>query len=348
MGEKGVTRSSGFEVPDTLEPSSVPPVSLVAPATLAMTDRRMLNSFSSMAPAPQHQARRQLSYKPCFLLILLCVAGTACSTTTLTGKILFDDPRGTVSLQTMSDQSIQATHPVSLEPILLAQVLSGIEVQHQERGIQSLITGSVAPVFVFSDDQIQFLAPLLAEGLRTAAANERVAFRVLTTHEGSGLESSWTDTTSGYLYAYGRQLCMILTLYRYSPIQRNLVKASDMAYKSRDPDSSGLQDQILLFTPRAAQRSDRVDPPAMEKTTDRFLAVDYQLLQQKPPAPVTAEQTVPVGTTATSGASAQSTEDLAREVEALKKEMQSLKQQRLGNQPTSPDSPKQKTTPQQK
>jgi hypothetical protein len=35
-------------------------------------------------------------------------------------------------------------------------------------------------------------------------------------------------------------------------------------------------------------------------------------------------------------------------VEALKKEMQSLKQQQLNNQTTGPDSPKRKTTPQQK
>jgi hypothetical protein len=127
-----------------------------------------------------------------------------------------------------------------------------------------------------------------------------------------------------------------------------MLKATDMAYKSQDPDDTGLRGQILLFTPRAAQRTDRIDPPAMEKTTDRFLAVDYQLLQHAPAA-ATAGKTAPpsessVGTS-TSGASAQSTEDLAREVETLKKEMQSLKQQQLSNQTTGPDSPKQKTTP---
>lgn len=287
-----------------------------------------------MATARQHEAR-QRSYKYCCLLLSLCVIGTACSTTP-TGKVLFDDPRGTVSLQTTSDPSIQASHPITLEPALLAQTLRGVEILYQEHGLQGLMAGNAAPIPVFSDDQIQFLAPLLAEGLRSAAPDERVAFRVVTTTEGSGLESSKTDTTSGFLYTYGRQLCMILTLYRYSPLQRNMLKATDLAYKSRDPDDTGLLNHILLFTPRAAQRTDQIDPPAMEKTTDRFLAVDYQLLQHAPAAATAGKTAPPSGSsvgTSTSGASTQSTEDLAREVESLKKEMQSLKQQQQqGNQ----------------
>jgi len=288
-----------------------------------------------MIPAPQPQSRR-VSYQAYFLLALLCVTGTACSTPALTGKILFDDPRGTVSLQTTSDPSIQATQPVNLEPALLAQVLKGIEVQYKEHGLQSLMAGRSIPVLVFSDDQVQFLAPLLAEGLRSAGADQRVAFRVLTTHEGSMLESSTTETTSGFLYAYGRQLCVILSQYRSSPMLTSLNTAGDSEYKSKPPDLTGLKDHIVLFTPRAAQRSDSIDPPGGLQTTDRFLAIDYQLLQHAPAA-ATAGKTAPISDssvgTGTSGASAQSTEALAQEVEALKKEMQSLKQQQQqGNQ----------------
>ena len=144
----------------------------------------MLDSPPPMVPAPQHVSRR-LSYKPSVFLALLCVIGTACSTTAPTGKILFEDPRGTVSLQAMADQSIQATQPITLDPTLIAQVLKGMTVQDQERGIQRLLAGRSSPVSVFSDDQIQFLAPLLAEGLRTATPTERVAYRVQTTHPGS-------------------------------------------------------------------------------------------------------------------------------------------------------------------
>jgi hypothetical protein len=305
-----------------------------------------------MVPAPQHVSRR-LAYKPSVFLALFCVIGTACSTTAPTGKILFEDPRGTVSLQAMADQSIQATQPITLEPTLIAQVLKGMTVQDQERGIQRLLAGRSSPVPVFSDDQIQFLAPLLAEGLRTAAPTERVAYRVQTTHPGSMLESSITETTAGSLYAYGRQLYVTLSQYRYAPTRANL-NVNDTAYRMTRPDSSGLRDRILLFTSSAALRSDAFDPPAGKESTDRFLAIDYQLLQQAPTA-TTAERTAPqMGTSPMPGSSlgagaaesqARSTEALSQEVEALRKELQSVQQQ-LGNQPAKPISPKQKPLPQ--
>ena len=307
-----------------------------------------------MGPAPQHVSRR-LSYKPSIFLALLCVIDTACSTTAPTGKILFEDPRGTVSLQAMADQSIQATQPITLEPTLIAQVLKGMAVQDQERGIQRLLAGRSSPVPVFSDDQIQFLAPLLAEGLRTAAPTERVAYRVQTTREGSILESSITETTAGSLYAYGRQLYVTLSQYRYAPTRANL-NVNDTAYRMSRPDSSGLRDRILLFTSSAALRSNAFDPPIGKESTDRFLAIDYQLLQQAPTA-ATAEQTAPqTGTSLTPGSSvgagasesqARSTEALSQEVEALRKELQSVQQQ-LGNQPTKPDNLKRKTAPQKR
>ncbi len=290
------------------------------------------------------------------LLALLCFVFAACGTTGQTGKVLFDDPRGTVSLQTISDQSIHANHPIDLDPTLLAQVLRGMEVQDQERGLQRLFGGAPAPIPVFSDDEIQFLAPLLAEGLRKAAPNQRIEYRVQTTLEGSLLESSITETTAGSLYAYGRSLYITLSQYRYAPARVNL-HANDGAYRMNRPDSSGLQSRILLFTPSTAQRSDAYNPQGGGKSTDRFLAVDYQLLQQAPPAAATTGQTAPqTGTSSMSGSPAGSsaseaqthkTEALAQEVEALRKELQSVQKQ-LGNQPTTPDSPKKKTPPQKK
>ena len=308
-----------------------------------------------MASARRHWAR-QLFHRPLAILALLCLLGTACSTTDRDATVLFEDPRGTVSLQTMPDQSVQATHPITLDPLLLAQILKGIEVQDQERGLQKILGGTSAPTPVFSDDQIQFLAPLLAEGLRTATPDQRIGYRVETTHKGSFLESSTTETTTGSFYAYGRQLYVILSQYRYSPMRTNL-DIGDMANRSRPLDYSGLRNRILVFTPRAAQRSDPFDQPAGEKPTDRFLAIDYQLLQQEPAAAAIGQsapqagRTSPVRETPTgtgiSEAPAHTTEALAQEVETLRKELQSVQQQ-LGNQPTKPDSPKRKPPSQKK
>jgi hypothetical protein len=169
------------------------------------------------------------------------------------------------------------------------------------------------------------------------------------------LESSTTETTAGSLYAYGRLLYVILSQYRYSPTRTNMMNLNDMAYRSRPPDSSGLLNRIVLFTPSDAQRSDAFDPPEGGKPTDRFLAIDYQMLQHAPAAATTEKATPqmdrvtspmpesPAGTGA-SEAPAHTTEALAQEVETLRKELQSVQKQ-LDSQTTNQNSKKRKTAP---
>ena len=152
------------------------------------------------------------------------------------------------------------------------------------------------------------------------------------------------------------------------------MNVSSGANQSRLADSSGLRDRTLLFTPKTAQRSDSFDPPTLGKPTDRFLAVDYQLLQQASPAVATTGHTAPQPGTGASEASAQAAQaaealaqhekDLAQreaeiqalkdivnknvsQVETLRKELESVQQQ-LNSQPTRQDSQKGKTAPQQK
>ncbi|TKB65128.1 MAG: hypothetical protein E8D47_09080 [Nitrospira sp.] len=308
-----------------------------------------------MASAPQHSVPRRCGATS-LVLILLCLLSTACNTASQNAKILFEDQRGAVLLQRIPDESVQATHPLKMDPALLAQLLKGIAVQDQERGLQKLMGGPPAPVPAFSDDEIQFLAPLLSEGLRTASPNQRVEFRSQTTHQGSMLESSSTETTTGSLYAYGRQLFVTLSQYRYSPMRANLM-LGDMSYRSRPPDSSGLRNHILVFTPKAAERPDTFDPPTGGKPTDRFLVIDYQLLQQawhnleakKRAAPQVEGGTASVSESLEAAraaevrasvaeaqaraadAQARNTEALAQEVETLKKQLESIQKQ-LGSQ----------------
>ena len=312
-----------------------------------------------MTPSPLHLVRTLSPTSAC-ALALLCLVATACGTTGPAGIILVDDSRGTVSLETIPDRSIHATHPINLEPALLAQVLKGIEVQDQgDRMVQKLFTGSSYSVPVFSEEHIRFLAPLIAEGLRTAAQDQQIEYRVNTTYEGSALESSYTETTAGSLYAYGRQLFVTLSQYRYSKARAN-VNIRNINYQSVGMDYTGLKNHVLLFTPRVAQRSDSFDPPPSGKSTDRFIAIDYQLLQH---APVATTGRTAAPDAASPDTSAQTAEALAKreseiqalrdrvnknasEMETLRKELQSVQDQ-LGPT-TGPDSQKRKTTPSSK
>jgi hypothetical protein len=148
---------------------------------------------------------------------------------------------------------------------------------------------------------------------------------------------------------------VILSQFRYNQMREN-INTLDSFGRQRTVDYSGLRDRILLFTPKSAQRSDRFDPPIRAKLTDRFIAVDYQLLQQALLPVATTEQPPPrmegvaepirespAGTSA-STAPSPTTEALAQEVEALRKQLESVQKQ-LDSQTTTQDSPEQKTTP---
>jgi hypothetical protein len=266
-----------------------------------------------MAPSPQHSARK-LSHSRLLLLALLCVAGTACGTTAQSNKVLFEDPRGTVSLQTISDQAIQASHPIDLEPALIARVLSGMQVQPSPQIYEQTMTGeAITPVFL--PEEVQFLAPRIAKALTTAATGEAVAFLITSPHPGTG-SLVYMETTAGSLYAYDRSLYVTLSQYRYDPIRAHLDLTSQAL--PRRVDVSGLRYRTLLFTPSAALRSDTGHRPEGGAFTDRFLAIDYQLLQHASPA---------VATTNAPDAPSHTTEALVQEVDTLKKALQSVQQQ---------------------
>lgn len=151
-----------------------------------------------------------------------------------------------------------------------------------------MLAGPASAVPVFSAEEVQFLAPRIAKALTTAGTGEAVAFLVTSPRQGTGrLEHSVTETTAGSLYAYGLSLYVTLSQYRYAPTQPN---ANDSAHQ-RLPDPSGLSNRTLLFTPSAAQRSDTFHRPTGGTSTDRFLAIDYQLLQHASPSATTIEQT---------------------------------------------------------
>ena len=284
-----------------------------------------------MTLSPQHQADPRFTPHasrltlhvsrftiPLYILVLalVCLSSTACSTTDRGGKIISEGPSGTVSLQTIPDYSITANHPIELEPSLLAKVFRGIQVQDQgDRGLQSLLAGASPPIPAFSEDQVQFLAPLVAEGLRTASPTQQIEYRVEIVHQGSGIEFPVTETTAGSLYAYGRQLFVTLHLFRSAPTWTNM-NVRNMHSQSYGIDYTGLFKRVLVFTPREAQRSDSFDPPPGVKRSERFLAVDYELLQHVSPAVATTEQTKPQDTSRPSAqaaeAQAQREKDLAQ------------------------------------
>jgi hypothetical protein len=304
------------------------------------------------------------------LLAAHCFIGAACSTSPQSAKVVFEDPRATVILQQISDRSFTATQPVSLDPALIARVLSGVLVQERQRALQAIVAGSSPPTPVFSAEEIQFLAPLLANALAAAASDQVVGFVLKSQRPGaSSLEYSSTEATAGSLYVYGASLGFSLSQYRYASTRTG----SENIARRRLPDSSGLADRALLFSPTHVQRSDNVLRPPTGVADDKFLAINYRLLQQVPQSTSQPEQTAarPDGTAELvrqdaaaippSGVQSNRTSTLEQrdqeiqtlkdlvikkdlELEAIRKELQSLRKQ-LDDRTTRQDSQRRNNRP---
>ena len=224
---------------------------------------------------------QQWPCKPLLLLALFSVIFTACSTSPRNSRVLFDEAYGTVALRPISNQSIQASHPIHLEPALIARVLSGMRIQEHHRTLQEILAGPSTAVPVFSEEAIKFLAPRVSTALTTAGTGEAVTFRVANPRRDAGrLEQAITETTAGSLYAYGLSLYVTLSQYRYAATQTHM----DGQSHRHLPDTSNLANRTLLFIPSAAQRSDDFHPPAEATFSGQFLAIDYQRLQDAPPS----------------------------------------------------------------
>lgn len=334
-----------------------------------MTQQLCYTLSPPMSPLKNHWRKRELRGRS-LLLATVCLIAAACSTTPPVAKVLFEDPRGTVFLQQIPDRSFQASHPINLEPALIARLLSGVLIQERRRALQAILSGSPSPIPVFSAEEVQFLAPLLAKALATAAPDQVAGFLLTSPRPGASLlEYAATETTAGSLYAHDLSLGFSLSQYRYAPTRTS---TENIAHR-RLPDSSGLSDRVLLFNPTQAQRSDSIPRPPVGMSGEQFLAIDYRILQQSSPSAATPQpiaappnrKTEPIrqdpSATPPSEIPAHATRTLEQrdeeihalkdlvikkdlELETIKKELQSLRQE-LHDRPARQESQKPKTKP---
>ena len=268
------------------------------------------------------------------LLTGCLVASFGCATGPELDLTLHESDRGRVYLERFSDRSLQAAHPIRVSADTMARVLRGVYIK-ENRGflvnaIVNAIGGKQEPVRVLKDEDVEFLAPLLVEGLARAASDQQVGFRFGRT----GTPAEWKQ---GSLYAYGRSL--YLTLPWLIP-----------------PDRLGAGGPTLsptiLFIPESARRPDSYRD---ERSTESTVVIDYALLAALPaeslsppppavparapkePAPAPLVPPVVQGPTQTRD----------RELDEVKKELQDIKRQ-LAEQEAERNATKQKSSSNQK
>ena len=92
---------------------------------------------------------------------------------------LHESDRGSVYLERISDRSFQAAHPITLSADTMARILRGVVVKESRGFLGILVATKPEAVRAFRDEDVEFLTPLLVEGLTRAAADQQVGFRVV-------------------------------------------------------------------------------------------------------------------------------------------------------------------------
>ena len=158
----------------------------------------------------------------------------------------------------------------------------------------NLVAGKPEAVRAFGDEDVEYLAPLLVEGLARAAADQQVGFRVVQSgapisSQSAGLTfcvssvrfpgvcaSEIThESTGGSLYAYGQSLYLTLTDFRH----RTERAESDNPANRPMSNSTGLANHTVHFVPESAKRPDSY---RNARSTDATLVIDYDLLATMP------------------------------------------------------------------
>src|SRR6267143_2459891 len=201
-----------------------------------------------------------MSHHPRLALVLLTgitLALSACATRPELDITIHESERGAVYVERIADRSFQAAHPITLSADTMARVLRGVVIKENLGLLGILVARKPEAVRVFRDEDVEYLAPLLVEGLTRAASDQQVGFRVVQT--GAPAES-----TKGSLYAYGRSL--YLTLPWVNAVYQ--VRAGGPA-----------RSHTIHFIPESAIRPDSY---RNAHSTDATLVIDYDLLATMP------------------------------------------------------------------
>ena len=104
--------------------------------------------------------------------------------------------KGSVFLEEIMDWSFEASHPAVIDQTTLLKIVKGVYTAEDQSGSPRMSAAGSKPMRVFSDEDAEFLAPLLAQGLSKAKPEQIVGFRV------SSSAGSGSEPTAGSIYVH--------------------------------------------------------------------------------------------------------------------------------------------------
>ncbi|TKB56378.1 MAG: hypothetical protein E8D50_00295 [Nitrospira sp.] len=298
-----------------------------------------------------------MSHHPRLTLALLTgaiLALSACASAPDLDVTIHESNRGAVYMERIPDRSFQASHPITLSADTMARVLRGVVVKDSRGVLGNLAGGKQEATRAFGDEEVEYLTPLLVEGLARAASDQQVGFRIVQSGAQPQSQSSGTviclsdvrfpgvceseqkpgtiseQSTAGSLYAYGQSLYLTLIAYRHWTEQ---VETSTVANR-RIVSPVGFLNRTVHFVPESAKRPDSY---RTARSTDTTLVIDYGLLATLPVAPE-MRSTPSHSSTPVKGEPAQRDADmdeLRKELQEIKKKLAKQEEERIRSSPST-------------
>jgi len=148
-------------------------------------------------------SRVSLMRKAQVVVALVVLAGAGCARLPYTTRVIADEARVAVLLQHEIEPA-GYSHPVHLNASELSAILRGLSVREQVTLPVRWYAEEQPPKPLFREDEIEVLAPRLAEGLAAAGRGERVYFELrapgLNPRYDRDITAGWMAVRESYLH----------------------------------------------------------------------------------------------------------------------------------------------------
>lgn len=243
--------------------------------------------------------------KICGLIISIVIGTIQCSWTPTVETPIHSSEQGSIALQTSNAFRISPHHPQFLSEPLVRQILLGVS-QSQENGIlQEIFLSTPEQTPVFSQTQIDFLAPHIVAAFTQVTSEEHITFQVA--GDGDAMRP-----LSGTVTMFPPEI-FFLTLKHSGSYQRN---SSKIGSSSRQ-----LLNQTRLLYSQEAAVLQREDAKSFRDNSskDPWIAINYAALTSSEGRRDLKEITTP-----STGKSSQQPQESQTETETFQKQLKDL------------------------
>ncbi len=182
---------------------------------------------------------------------LMCLSLIVAGCSMLSGEAkLHKNAKGSIYLKEIADWSFEASHPATIDQMMMLKIVKGVVIDDVQNMSGNMPASGSKPMRVFSDEDAEFLAPLLAQGLSQAKPEQIVGFKV------SPSAGSGTEPTAGTLYMHKGSIYLTIA-------------------PSQTRKASG-------FTPSSAARLEKAPSFVALGSEAMTMVIDYQALAKGP------------------------------------------------------------------